>query len=311
VGPAVAVGGRIIVTGTYKLLPPDGHLAIPTRSRDAARAGLTLYTACKRSSLVAQRTAWHLVGLFGPRVLPGRTDAWRPPVAPDVWRDHVTAWRSALGDFDDVALHLRRPAYRAGASLLLLDAGRPVAFVKLRPDEPERLDSERRALDALRDSSLSFTTPAVLSSGTLHGWHHLALSPLPVTVHTMIADPPLDRIVEDIGSALSSTLPRPQWAGAGWLPMHGDLTPWNLRALTRDRIVLFDWESATWAPRRADLLWYDAVRDIKQLSVRHSGVTHDDDVVVFWIDRLAGVVQPGERSLAATVLRRLRASWRP
>lgn len=297
--------------GTYTLLPPDGHLAVPVTSRRAAKAGLTMYTACKRSSLTAQRAAWHAVSVLGPRVLPGRRQGWRPPVDPPVWDELVRQWRSDVGPFDDVVLHLRRPAYRAGASLLLLRAGAPIAFVKLRADRPERLEVERRALDALDASSVCFVTPSVLSAGTVQGWHHLTLSPLPARIHTMIPDPPLARICQDLAAALAPALPRPAQAGADWRPAHGDLTPWNLRALDADRRVLFDWEDAVWAPPGADLLWYDAVIDVKELAVRPSGFRHSAAAARFWIDHLTPELEPGRRSLAAIVVERLRSSWLP
>ena len=38
-----------------------------------------------------------------------------------------------------------------------------------------------------------------------------------------------------------------------WLPMHGDLVPWNLREDRTGAATVLDWEDAGWGPHSADL----------------------------------------------------------
>jgi len=292
-----------------RLLPPDGHLSVSTASVNAAKAGLAMYTACRRPSLAALRFAWDLVDRFGPGVLPGFTRPWTPPLDPHAWDALVKRWTNELGRFDDVAMHLRRPRHRAGASILLLDHGVPIAFVKVRSDNLDRLDAEQQALVALHQP-MSFSTPAPLSWGVEGRWHYLAMSALPPQIHTMVADPPLARIIDDIGAALRRDLRRPPGTPAHWEPLHGDLTPWNLRALDDGTTVLFDWEATTWGPPRADLLWYDAVVAAVHLRVRPSGIPHSDEAAAFWIERLEQELRRGRSSLSAKIRRWLLRGWR-
>jgi hypothetical protein len=68
-------------------------------------------------------------------------------------------------------------------------------------------------------------------------------------VATEIDLPTLLALIEDLGEALGD--PGTRWA----TPMHGDLTPWNLRR-SADRLVLFDSEHRGFGPREADLVRY-------------------------------------------------------
>lgn len=269
-----------------------------------------MLAACKGKSAVMQRVASLAVSAFGPHVLPGERTDFDPPTQLDVWNDLLRHWSTELGRFNDVAIHLRRPAKRRGASLLLLDDGSPTAFVKLRPNNSRALDVERKALEILGGGGDSFLTPTVRGHGEAGGWSYLALSPLPPTIHRMPLDPPLLGVTAEYGETLRRHL-EPIWTHSGWIPMHGDLTPWNLRELSGQRLVLFDWEGVDWAPPQADLLWYDATVLIKGLKTQLSGIDHRDEAIGFWISRLEERVRPGERSLAATVYRKLTSGWRP
>ena len=254
----------------------------------------------------AQKAVWWLVRVFGPRVLPGRSKEWSAPFGAEVWSQLADRWRTAIGPFDEYAVHLRRPAERAGSALLLLQNGSPVGFVKLQRGEAEALMTERVALKALCEfKPRSFTVPSPITWGTVEGWHYLMISPLPVGIHTPAVKPPVAEILEEVGTGLEPSLPRPPGTPPHWEPMHGDFTPWNLRAIGRDKLVLLDWENATWAPPGADALWYDAVRRVTRLRVTSSGIDHSDEVIEFWIRRLSHQVQPAERTIASSALRLL------
>ena len=298
--------------GRSKLLPPgNGHLAIPVSSRDAARAGLAMYTACKPRALWLQRLAWSYVGVLGPWALPVRAETRRPPVDEAAWLELKQRWTAELGAFDDLAVHYRRPIGRSGASLLLLRDGEPMAFVKVRDDRGHVLEREGSVLDALADHApAAFTAPRRLAHGIVGSWHYLAMSTLPPRIHTVVSAPAIREITQEIGEALHDRLPREANVPAHWQPMHGDFTPWNLRSLGETRPVLFDWEDARWAPPGADPLWYDVVLHVVGLAIEPSGMPADDEAARYWMDRLVER-DDTPKSLHGKALTLLRSGWRP
>ena len=291
----------------HKILPPGDHLLVPMSSRSAAKAGLSLFPACRKRSLLTLRAAWFIVSVFGAQGLPTKAVEWEPPIDASSWNALVDRWTTEIGPFDDLAIHLRRPARRAGASILLLNSGAPTAFVKVRP-EREGLEQERWALDALeRFRPQTFTAPRVLASGTQGIWNYLAMTPFAPQIHTMIRQPDLEAILDEFQAISDDVLQRPPTVGADWHLLHGDLTPWNLRSFARGKAVLFDWEDASWAPPNADAVWYDHVVARLGIAVAPSGIPHSQAAVEYWRTRLTATVAPGERSLAASVLRELEA----
>ncbi len=71
-----------------------------------------------------------------------------------------------------------------------------------------------------------------------------------------------------------------------WRPMHGDFTPWNLRASGGGQLTLVDWEDAGWGPPRADEVLYRAVSGA--LTRRPViGLGGAAEAVGFWAERVA------------------------
>ena len=249
-------------------------------------ATLSLYPACKWRGRVAQRLAWAGVRLFGAHVLPGPQSEWSPPCGEEVWRTLTSEWRTSAGSFDTFGVHLRRPLGRDGFSVLLIESGQPTAFVKIRRSPSAGLRRELIALDALRGrTNPVFGAPEPMDAGDVDGWEYLMLSPLPPHIHSVVRSPAsLRGVVEEIqslGQSWGSLEPR----APGWVPMHGDLTPWNLR-LMGEVIFLYDWESAGWGPPGADLLWYDTAVSSLGLRVLKTGAEHSLDSYTFWLEEL-------------------------
>ena len=72
-----------------------------------------------------------------------------------------------------------------------------------------------------------------------------------------ISDADLLALVDDITDALRADQTPPPAPARDLWPMHGDLTPWNLRVdRSRGTLALFDWEHAGWGPLHADLVRY-------------------------------------------------------
>ncbi len=255
---------------------------VPLGTRRAALTGLSLYTACRPSAVAAQRAAWALVAVLGPRVLAGRRTGWDPPMSLDIWHELCTVWRSTLGHFDVAAIYQRRQASRSGVGALLMCRGNPVAFVKAHP-KGSRIDVERHALACMADRPGScFSTPVVLGHGRHLDWDWLAVSPLPSGPHRPMRHAPLGRIIREVQAGL-----RPMLDPAGvpplWQPIHGDLTPWNLRQIRRGDLWLIDWEDCTWGPPDADEAYYQAT---VATVTKTTPEACSEDAVQFWHARV-------------------------
>jgi hypothetical protein len=177
--------------------------------------------------------------------------------------------------------------------LLLLSRSGPLAFVKLRRRDDGDVGNECRALRCVRSfGPRSFSAPEVLLERTLGDWYYLALEALPAKMHGVPKRPPLRAIVEEIGSALAE-LPRSAGLPGHWRPMHGDLTPSNLRELPGRRLILFDWEDAGWGPPGADAVLYRATS--AALGEPMPDPTQSDEAIDFWLKRVASRVVTNER----------------
>jgi hypothetical protein len=196
------------------------------------------------------------------------------------WEAVCGAWRQELGPFDAVAVYERPQASRSGISALLLNDGRPVAFVKIR-QESARLELSERVLTALAAApSRHFHAPTPLAAGEQSGWEWLALSPMPLFPHRPAHSPPLAGIVEDLQDRLAPVLDG-RGVPAHWRPMHGDLTPWNLRRVGPWALWLLDWEEVGWGPPRADEVYYAATASVL-LGSRPRPHPDDAEAVRFW-----------------------------
>jgi len=284
-----------MVRTRFRSFPPGrGHLKIPTSSRRAARAGLALYAPCRPKGILIRWAAWQIVGVFGAHATPGRATEWRPPVPDRVWADLTDAWSDEVGPFDGLAVYERPQASRSGFAVLLLKAGDPQAFVRLRQNGEALLANEWRALDAIyRSNPTLFVVPQPLARGNLGGWRFLMTTALSSGLHRMPDQPPLSRILEDVRRGLSA-LQRPTGIPDTWEPMHGDFTPWNLRQCSDGSLFLIDWEDAGWAPAGSDEVLYRAVEAVFSGTVPKGDLPVD--AVRFWRERLSTRVENGKEA---------------
>jgi glycosyltransferase involved in cell wall biosynthesis len=198
----------------------------------------------------------------------------------ETWAGLEACWRSEIGEFDGMAVYERVQAHRPGLALLLMRKDRPVAFVKLRRDGGEELRAEARALEALaKYGPTTFQVPALRSAGSFAGWHYVAVDPIPTKPHRAANRPPIQLIAREIDSALAD-LPRPPGTPDHWRPMHGDLTPWNLRQMPNQQIVLTDWEESGWGPPEADEVLYRATAAASRNEP--AGVSSASEAIDFW-----------------------------
>jgi hypothetical protein len=251
-------------TKTYKSFPPGlNHLKVPTGSRKAAIAALTLYAPCSPLAVRGQWIASLCIRLLGTWSLPGKSIRWSPPMDARVWDTLCEQWDREVGAFEQVAVYERTQVERTGVMLLLLGNDAPMAFVKLRKTEDAAgLQHEFSALEAVqRFGPRTFQAPAPVAVGAIGGWSYLSMVPLPVQLHRAAVDPPLLQIQREVDGALAH-FRRSTEVQSHWRPMHGDFTPWNLRQLQEGGLILYDWEDVAWAPPGADLVLYRAAHAV-------------------------------------------------
>ncbi|MEV4252824.1 phosphotransferase [Spirillospora sp. NPDC049652] len=279
--------------GAFVRAPGAGNVLIPVSSRRAALAGVSLLTKSKPAAVAAQWALYGAVAVAGPRLLPGTRTAWDAPGEPELWRDVA----DGVGGFDGVAVYQRPQASRAGVAAVLLRAGRPAGFLKVRPDAGE-LDREERALRAFANGcSPAFRVPVVLGRGEAAGGHWMVIEAMPPRPARPVRRPDLGSVVDAVQEALSPVLPReepgdeaegaPGGVPAHWRPMHGDLTAWNLRVCGRGLPWLIDWEDAAWAPPHADLVYYRATASAALGAPLGTLPPDVSEAAAFWAARVA------------------------
>lgn len=282
--------------GYVRVPPGRRHIWVPTGSRRSVAAGLTLNTPSRPRSARGVALLWAVTRLLGPRLLSGAKQTWSPPVTPARWSDLLACWSRDIGPFDEVAIYERPQGSRTGCALLLLERGRPRALVRLGCNG-ESMQREGAIAERMRSVSGSpVRVPSVLASGDLGTWHWIAFEPFPARPSASPARPPLAEISDAIGRGLAD-LARPMDTPDHWVPIHGDLSPWNLR-LVKGQLWLIDWEDARWGPPGADAAYFLACR---WWSRRRPSVS--PEVAAFWHETI--IERGGDADVDPPLQRRL------
>lgn len=244
------------------LLHPDGG----RRSR-GVRA-LTGASDWRRDLL--DRFGAALVAVTGPRVWPTSEGNWTwPSLSPEAL---VDALRPSMPAVRVLGAVMPRQPGRRRVSLLCQHAGNPV-IVKLGVEQPgTSMHTEAAVLTLLTKRPLpGIATPQVIATGQIdididdhddefHGpIQFLATSAIGIGSQRPAVDASLRTFEDDLADRLS-TLARPDGDTSGLVPVHGDLTPWNLRRTPRG-LALFDWEAAGWGEAGSDLAMYRTACD--------------------------------------------------
>ncbi len=206
-----------------------------------------------------------LINTAGTARLPA-AEAWRWPHA-DV-ADIGAALAARIDGIRVLGAVLPRQPDRQRLSLLAEIRGNgscELVVVKLGlPDTG--IEREAQALRLLAADPLPcIRTPQVIDDGTWSARPSAGDSPassvayivttaLAIDAQRAALDEPLRTFEHDLAERLGA-LDRPDDTPADHVPVHGDLTPWNLRRTPRG-LVLFDWEEAGWGPAGSDLEAY-------------------------------------------------------
>lgn len=129
---------------------------------------------------------------------------------------------------------------------LIYSSSRAFGFVQVRPEQ-ERFPYPEVQM-------LAFRFPRAKGEVSLDGWHARLLELLP-GFHRPYAwnSDVVPEVASQASRVLASVLPRPHGTPDHWRPIHGDLTPWNLRVDRRGRVWLIDWERSRFGPPLADI----------------------------------------------------------
>lgn len=290
--------GQVYPRTLFRRYPPAlGHILLPEAPRSAAVQGSSLYTATRLRALIAHRGGRALLHLIGTAWLAAARREGMP-ISPESWAALLRSLRARGFPVTTVALHTRTQSERNGFSMLLIESTGVTAFVRVA--ELPVLDAECRALSLLETAQPgSFAFPRLLMRDTCGALSIAAYSVVLSGFHRPARRPPLGEIVSDIQRALAP-LPRPQGTPLHWMPIHGDLTPWNLREC-HGTVSLVDWEAVGWGPPHADEVLYAAAA--RALRLPEPGVSWDEEAVTFWVSRLRQPQSTRDATLHKALLR--------
>jgi thymidylate kinase len=281
----------------YRRYPPFlGHVLLPKQPKSLALAGSALYTPARRRGQVAQRASRLLLKAFGTSWL-RRARLGDVPIdrrMEDVLFSFLHAHHI---DPDGLALHTRAQRGRAGFVVLALAQGRPAGFLRI--GDPSKVAAECQALELFEAfPPSSFRVPHLMGRLTTADVEIALHSSVLQGYHRPRREPDLGRIIAEIKAALNS-LARPSGTPEHWEPMHGDLTPWNLRE-DRSGLSLIDWESVGWGPPAADEVLYRAAS--RALGWAAAPGELDPEACEFWRHRLVEADNPRDARLRHDLL---------
>jgi hypothetical protein len=264
--------------------PPAGagRVLLAAAPPDAARAGLALLGPTRATARVAVFGLDLFLRVGGAHLLPHRPVSAAELAPDDLWPAVLDAACSVHGRPDAVAVYRRVQASRPGGAVLLIGPGPQRAFLKVHRDAPalRREEAVLRALSGADLRSCSVARP--LASGEVDGWGWMLTSALPRALHQPDFGFDVVLFAAEIARTLRAVLGSP--AEPGWVPMHGDLAPWNVRRSRRGSpSFVLDWESAAWAPSGADAVYYRATAAVARHRRPAPGVA-SAEAVAFWLD---------------------------
>jgi hypothetical protein len=305
---AAARSGRAMVWGF-----PRGKPQLFTNSSRGLSNGVMTYAFGRRLSRFAQTSIALQTRLPGLRHLVSQRQPRVEPVCGrQVWQEIAEMVRHRNRDLSGEWLHFSSQWEKQRSSFLGLTVeGQPGLFLTI-----ERLENRPRVPAS---STSSYRVPTCRHSFRYGGWSVRELEPLP-TFHQPARWQPqrIRQVAADVSRALK--LERPVHIPSHWLPMHGDLVPWNLREDEHGQLWLLDWEDASWGPPFADIVrfvvayhslgWSSPARIARQvrsiLAEESSGAIRE--VAAFWLQHYN--VQPGNwpRQRAKDAARKARES---
>jgi hypothetical protein len=260
---------------------PSSQLGLPIGDRRSALAGIALYAPSRRRSTLLRDLSRLAVIAFGPRVLPGRPSVWVSPMPAEIWSEIMASIAREIGRWDSTAVY-GRSGGRSGFTLAAISKGTARAMVRVERRTAGGVCVEAAALRSLAAARTStFVAPRSIATGSVGEWAYGITEAMDMGAHRMPKQPDLDSICDEISGSLDLG-DRPPQVPTGWMPIHGDLTPWNLRQRRIGPPVLLDWESVTWGPPGADKVLYRASAAAVGRGSRPDGSAINPEAIDFW-----------------------------
>ncbi len=244
---------------SWHRIPLSPRLVVGTRNLVRTRDVVALSGASDWRRRLADRLG--VAALPARRVFPASAGPPWPHVG---WGELDEAIGNELPGARVLAAALPRQAGRERLSLLVRMTGNQV-IVKL--GALGTLAAEAQALELLaRDPLPGIAAPEPLAAGTVtlggEPIAYLATGSVSLRRQRPALDEPLRSFERDLTRRLSA-LPRSPATATDAVPVHGDLTPWNLRRTDRG-LALFDWEAAGWGVPGSDVAHYrSACNDVR------------------------------------------------
>lgn len=241
---------------TWHRLPAAPRMIVHRSSGRSATVVRTLAGTSDWRRSVVDRCGTGILAIAGAGRLPTATWPHWPPIG---WPSLEAELRRQLPGFTVLGAVVPRQPNRPRLSLIGRITGNLVV-VKLGPPD-DGIEREALVLDLLaRDPLPWIATAERLEAGTMtidgHAVAFLASSGLAAGHQRPAIDEPLRTFESDLAERLGDLPCVPDATRPDDLvPVHGDLTPWNLRRTPRG-LVLFDWESAGWGAPGSDLRLY-------------------------------------------------------
>ena len=233
--------GRAMVWGF-----PRGKPQLFTDSPRGLSNGVMVYAFGRRLPRLLQRSIALQVRIPGIRRLVSQRQSRVEPVCGrQVWQEIQDVMRRRNTALSGEWLHFSSQWDKQRSSFLGLSVeGAPELFLTI-----ERVDRQPRA----SRSTPSYRVPDCRYSFRYLGWSVREFEPLPQCHRPARWDSArIRQVADDVSQTLR--LARPRDIPSHWLPMHGDLVPWNLREDKQGQLWLLDWEDAGWGPPFADVV---------------------------------------------------------
>lgn len=284
--------------------PGPAGVLLPRDDRRCAALGVTLYTASSPRALGAQWAAWFWLRLAGPRLLPGPRETITFPYLNEI--SHSLGLRDpGLGS---AAVYRRRDKVRSGVTFVAVGSSSPPLLIKVR-DRHDQLQREQHMLATIADSGVRhFHAPRPIGMGTLSDGRAWSAQEMVFATPHFPATRLNVQLLDELAEVLSDGVPRPDGVPPGWRPMHGDLTPWNLRIDHRGRRWLFDWEDAGYAPAGSDEGYFHAALGLIRRTRPMPAIP--SEAAAFWIERVEQRIASGHPTENSIILERLRSAPR-
>jgi thiamine kinase-like enzyme len=226
---------------------PRGKPQLFTDSPRGLSNGVMVYAFGRRLPRLLQRAIALQVRVPGlRRLMTQRQPRVEPVCGRQVWQEIQEVVRRRNTALSGEWLHFSSQWDKQRSSFLGLSVeGSPELFLTI-----EKHDGHARALSR---SAGSYRVPSCRRSFHYEGWSVREFEPLPQFHRPARWDPTrIRQVADDVSETLQ--LARQLDIPSHWLPMHGDLVPWNLREDKGGQLWLLDWEDAGWGPPFADVV---------------------------------------------------------